>query len=304
MLPWIILIINLIAVNGQYNAGENDDSVVFEGLVRRFLVHVPQAFFNVEVEEVPYNMVILLHGGGGTGQHMYETYGFAPVAERENFIAVYPQGYGYSWNGGSCCGEAANSDINDVGFVADTIPSIVENELSRSNSTRPLNKIFYMGHSNGGFLAVRVGCERAEVMGSRFGAVAMYGSDLEYPQCDSNVPFRYYHFHGTDDAYVKWEGGKSCNSESVFIGVNATLEHIISQNECGRTTQFLYADEELSCFAYQQCEEDVVICPLEGVGHVFPPRQSDRQCDEDGAMSFLTTVPTHMYDFMKGEGVN
>jgi len=53
---------------------------------------------------------------------------FGRLADSENFIVMYPNGFGIMgflqhWNAGHCCGKAADNKVDDVGFVAAAIQS-------------------------------------------------------------------------------------------------------------------------------------------------------------------------------------
>jgi poly(3-hydroxybutyrate) depolymerase len=64
------------------------ESVWLQGFNRRFIVHVPTTFDAKHKRPV----VIMLHGAGGTGQQAMEQTGWDRKADREDFIAVFPDG--------------------------------------------------------------------------------------------------------------------------------------------------------------------------------------------------------------------
>ncbi|MFN8760721.1 MAG: hypothetical protein ACK5XJ_00075 [Burkholderiales bacterium] len=75
-----------------YPVGLTDQSIVVNGVVRQYRVHVPAALTGA-----PKAVVLVLHGGGGeglnvsnTGQHPLSV--FRSVADREGFVVVYPGG--------------------------------------------------------------------------------------------------------------------------------------------------------------------------------------------------------------------
>ena len=39
------------------------------------------------------------------------------TADARGFIVVYPNGYQTSWNGGACCGKAADEEYVVLGYV-------------------------------------------------------------------------------------------------------------------------------------------------------------------------------------------
>ena len=68
-------------------------------------------------------VVLNFHGGGGNAAAHRDYVRMDPLADREGFIVVYPNGTGrleeklLTWNAGLCCGYAANEKVDDVGFV-------------------------------------------------------------------------------------------------------------------------------------------------------------------------------------------
>ncbi len=67
-------------------------------------------------------LVLLLHGGGGTGEGMEKLTlgGFNRLADREGFVVVYPDGIEKHWNDGRGLEayRAHRENIDDVGFVS------------------------------------------------------------------------------------------------------------------------------------------------------------------------------------------
>jgi polyhydroxybutyrate depolymerase len=70
------------------------------GIAREYRLYVPES-------SAPLALVVALHGGLGSGDQLAETSQFEPLAERERFAVVFPDGVGRTWNAGSCCGGAS-----------------------------------------------------------------------------------------------------------------------------------------------------------------------------------------------------
>jgi polyhydroxybutyrate depolymerase len=68
-------------------------------------------------------------------------------ADEAGFIAVYPNGTGthssFFWNGGNCCGSAAQNKVDDVAFI-----SALLDELMRAY-TVDAQRVYATGMSNG-----------------------------------------------------------------------------------------------------------------------------------------------------------
>ena len=124
-----------------------EERLEHDGRNRRFLVH---DFSGGKRSSV----VIVLHGGGGHAENAAEMTQFDVVARREHFIAVYPDGTGgtpggrlLTWNAGHCCAYARENKVDDVGFIAKLIDTLVAS--GRADPKR----IYVTGMSNGAMMS-------------------------------------------------------------------------------------------------------------------------------------------------------
>ena len=90
-----------------------EECMTFTEMERCWLIHVPTGYD--EVQKHP--LIVNLHGYTGNKNALYNYSHFDVIAEENNVIVVYPQGYENSWNAGWCCGEAKDEGIDDVGFI-------------------------------------------------------------------------------------------------------------------------------------------------------------------------------------------
>ena len=84
----------------QYKKGTTPGELVHGGSPRTFRVHLPPNYDGVK----PLPLLLMLHGGGGGGRQFEVSARMDPVADRESFAVVYPDGSGLlkTWNGGGC----------------------------------------------------------------------------------------------------------------------------------------------------------------------------------------------------------
>src|SRR5438105_14343154 len=101
----------LLAATILFHAGNQTVSLRSGGLDRSYIVHVPQG------ARGPLPVVINFHGGGGDGAGQQKYSQMDRVADREHFIAIYPNGVRRTWNAGTCCAYAMSHQIDYVGFV-------------------------------------------------------------------------------------------------------------------------------------------------------------------------------------------
>lgn len=145
--------------------------------------------------------VIVLHGGGGSGSQVAEQTGFSALADREGFLAVYPDGSGrtnlLTWNAGTCCAYARDRGIDDVGFI-DALITTLRDRFG-------VDRVFVTGFSNGAMLTYRLGCELADELT----AIAPVSGAVDVPSCTPSRPLPVYTIHGDADRVVPYAGGAS-----------------------------------------------------------------------------------------------
>ncbi len=78
-------------------------NITVQGARRSYLIHIPENYQDNE----PVPLLLILHGAFSTAEEMEEHTGFSALADKENFLAVYPNGaYGIlgllqHWNAGT-----------------------------------------------------------------------------------------------------------------------------------------------------------------------------------------------------------
>jgi polyhydroxybutyrate depolymerase len=193
-----------------------DETLAVDGRPRRFLVHDYSG-------AAPAPLVILLHGGGGSGENMVQQTGFDTVAEREGLVAVYPYGSSalfdnilLTWNAGHCCAYAMRENVDDVRFI-----SLLIDHLVATGAADP-ERVYVTGLSNGGMMTHRLGRE----LPHKIAAIAPVISSLfgDEPVRPSVLPTLI--INGADDRIVPVEGGE--------LGVSLLLGAINGNNTADR----------------------------------------------------------------------
>ena len=63
-------------------------------------------------------LVVVLHGGFGTGRQAEHDSGWDAVADRDGVVVAYPDGMARAWNvGPTCCGRPHTRGVDDVGYL-------------------------------------------------------------------------------------------------------------------------------------------------------------------------------------------
>jgi polyhydroxybutyrate depolymerase len=253
-------------------------TVMHDGLERTFRVHLPTGYDG----SAPAPLVLMFHGGGGSGRQLEErSADMNPIADREGFVAVYPDGTGIvrTWNGGGCCGPAVTNDVDDVGFVSAMLDRI-DAELCVDRS-----RFYASGMSNGGILSHRLACEIPE----RFAAIAPVAGAEMAPSCAPSASVPLMHIHGSLDGHVPPPGGDGCGPAGVpFPPLADTMETRRTVNGCDASTEEAFVEGDGTCIRYTGCDADVVRCLIEGGGHNWPggqPPAGLADCPEDGGQS-------------------
>ena len=171
-----------------------------DGRTRSYRLFVPAG----NLRDAP--LVVALHGGLGSAAQFSLNSGLDGLATSNGFIVAYPEGVGrrpdgsggaQTWNGGNCCGPAVKQGVDDVAFLR-----LVVSEISRNHPIDP-DRVYAVGHSNGGIMALRLACEAADV----FAAVGVQSASLGVERCAPDRPVSLMQIHGTADTNVPMEGG-------------------------------------------------------------------------------------------------
>lgn len=230
---------------GDPGPGTHRLTLRHDGRDREVLLHVPRGYD----PSAPTPLVLNLHGytSDAAGQVIFSDMNAAAAVHR--FLVAYPEGVGRSWNGGTCCGDAAAGRIDDVGFLA----ALVEELAGRTCVDR--ERVYAAGMSNGGFMSYRLACEASELFAG-FGPVA---AGLGIADCAPARPRSLLAVHGTDDSRVDYALGE------------ASFRRYAALAGCvGEPVRTPYADS--FCDVYRDCADGVRVglCTVTGLDHCWP----------------------------------
>jgi len=188
-----LLILSALAYM-QVSAQQKNETITVDGLKREFVTYIPQGIKFSDKSPV----IISLHGRLGTASGQMRFADFRPIADKEHFIIVCPQGINRSWNDGR--GTPANAKgINDVKFIDELITYILK--TYNCDSTR----VYVTGMSNGGFMSSRLACE----LNKRIAAIAVVGASMDKDETyQPTKPMPVMYIQGTEDPLVPFAGGE------------------------------------------------------------------------------------------------
>lgn len=174
-------------------------TITHDGHERSFAYYLP-----VSIDRPPA-LVFVLHGSKGSGRLIREMtgYGFDRLAEKENMIPVYPNGFEGHWNG--CRKGASDSahqrNVDDVGFISAMIDYFAGHySIDRS-------RVYATGFSNGGHMCFRLAVEIPDRI-KAFAAIAAHVPVPENSSCPPpSMPVSMMLVSGTKDPINPYQGG-------------------------------------------------------------------------------------------------
>jgi len=256
--------------------GDFSRSLKVGTLDRSYLVHVPPSYDASK----PAPVVLAFHGGASNAAQMVRFCGLSDKADEAGFICVYPNGTGrlngaFTWNGGNCCGYAKQHQIDDVAFVRALLSDL--NQVAAIDRRR----VFATGMSNGAILSYRLAAEMADQIAAIAPVAGTMGTEARNP----TRPVPVIHFHGTDDDFCPFQGGRGRKSVSGtdHVSVERTIQAWIAADGCPTEPRLLRLEagggrpEEVGgvvrkTYGPGRDGAEVVLYKIEGGGHTWPGR--------------------------------
>ncbi len=227
---------------GPALAANGLNTLTHGGIARTFRLHVPPGVSDSR----PVPLVVGLHGYTGSSSAFEGQSGLSVKADAEGFIVAYPDGLRYpwtasnpqAWNAGGRY-ETWTGGTDDVGFVAQVIATV------RRHYAIDSARIYVTGHSNGSFMAYRLGHE----LSCTIAAIAPHSGAVLYesptpPRC----PVSTLHLHAIDDSAAPYAGRHTDDPNQLespaveaglarwasLYGCNADPETIVSNPDYAR----------------------------------------------------------------------
>ena len=172
-------------------------------------------------------LVILLHGYTASGATQEGYLRFSELVDEYNFFLLTPDGTAEElgdnnpfWNATAACCDFYGTEVDDSIYLVNLI------EEMQLNYNVDENRIFLVGHSNGGFMAHRLAYDHPE----KIAAIASLAgaSLLEMPEPTPERPVSILQIHGTADDTIAYDGGFIFSNE--YPGANDSLEKWIDHN--------------------------------------------------------------------------
>ena len=255
-----ILALSACVVAGN-NPGTSDQTIVVNGVVRHYSLHLPKSY-RYRRGNMP--LVVLLHGHGSSGIKIERATGLSDKADKETFIAAYPDGQGTP-RGWQVFDDASGHD-EDVAFISQLIDT-----LKKLYAVDP-KRIYIAGHSNGGMLAYRLGVELDDQIAGVGVSAALLGKNFATDTTGA-TPVTLVAFHGKLDNVVPYNGSEGdMDYRRGYLSAPASVAAYAKRNGCDNATESTRAKGNVVEQDYSGCDNGsaVVFVTINDLTHKWP----------------------------------
>ncbi|GLQ34805.1 hypothetical protein GCM10007939_10880 [Amylibacter marinus] len=209
----------------------------------------------------PAPVVIALHPFLGTAASMRKSTGFDILAKRNGIVAVFATGLKRKWNDGRNSRPAPD----DVKYLSNLIGNLV---LTRNVDPK---RVFLAGHSNGGGMAMRMACDRPDLIAGISVAATKLAANYT---CANGKSVPAIFFYGTEDT-ISPHAGRPAGRLGETISATATIANWAKRNKCGNAHAPQVVDRhndgtKAEIYQYSRCRKALTYVEIEGHGHGWP----------------------------------
>jgi polyhydroxybutyrate depolymerase len=236
----------------EFRDGTSVHSMTVAGLDRTYRVYKPSGL----PSDAP--LVVMLHGGYGSGEQAERAYGWNQLADTAKFAVAYPDGIARAWNVHGCCGRPSRDGLDDVGFITAMVDEI-DKDVGIDRS-----RVYATGISNGGMMSYTLACNSAT-----FAAIGP-DSATQLGTCASPHPISVMHIHGTADRLIRYDGGRGEGVAQINgPPVSEVNEFWRNVDRCGAPVAHTDGPVNTST---AECADNrsVVLITVDGGGHEWP----------------------------------
>lgn len=276
-------------------AHDAQEEVEVNDHTRTYVVHLPQGYDSQQ----HYPVVILLHGRDQDAAEMARLTHFNEFADKDRIIAVYPNAVAGRWTVGAGAPqvyrrgpyrrgpwgpgypppgprpapgdrrEGAARGAADIPFLNRMLDKLATHY---SVDTR---RIYATGLGEGGFMALRMGCNIAD----RVAAIATVAAEMPRTlNCIPSRPVPALLINGTDDPIVHYDGGRYKDGMLQLLSAEDSAKEWARLNHCSgkpsesKLPSLQRGGKETKVYLYNDCQENaqVALYGVKGGGHTWP----------------------------------
>lgn len=202
-----------------------------------------------------YPLVVVLHGFGASGFVQQAYFGAGKLVTGNQAFVLAPDGTvgadgSQFWNADPLCCDFGSTGVDDVAYLGGLLDTILASDWPIDP-----NRVYLIGHSNGGYMSYRMACERSDIIAA---IAPLAGNASSSPaSCTPERPVNVLHMHGTADDVVPFAAGVS--------GAEASTNQWATKNGCQMTrTAGPNVDIEQNLDGPETRTETLDGCPADG----------------------------------------
>jgi polyhydroxybutyrate depolymerase len=231
---------------------------------RTYRIHVPGNYNDTHA----LGVVLAFHGYGGSATGMEAGSGFSTLADRQDFLAIYPQGLPDKQTNKPFWAEIGPIDfgVDDVLFVSDILNDVQQKYCVDAH------RIYATGFSNGGGVTNLLACRLA----GRIAAFAPLSANAyAIPGgCHPGRPVPLLNMHGTADPLLPYNGiPVSVNPNWPLPSLPVYMQTWAARDGCTHGPTIFLREPKVTGMQWTGCRGNVSVVHyrIEGGGHAWPP---------------------------------
>ena len=188
-------------------------------------------------------LIVLLHGYGVDGAAQDGYFGMSARADDRNYHLIVPDGTREAsamasrfWSAipGSCC-NFYGSPVDDVAYLGGLL------DEARTRVLVDPDRVYFIGHSNGGFMSYRMACEISDQLAA---IVSLAGSTFDDEMdCNATGPVSVLQIHGTNDTTIPYGGFQM--GAYAYPGADETVRRWAERASCNTTAEEAGSDIDI-----------------------------------------------------------
>ncbi|MBX6749351.1 MAG: hypothetical protein IRY85_06685 [Micromonosporaceae bacterium] len=212
------------ATSDPTTSSTDTNTVTLEVDGRPFRLYVPSSYNASN----PAPLVVALHGYTSNSAELQSYFKLEPHAEQRGFLYALPDGTtdrrgDQFWNATNACCDLYRSGVDDSTYLSHLIERVKE------SYSVDADRVFFVGHSNGGYMSHRMACDHADQITAIASLAGVLWADPSL--CRPSRPVSVLQIHGTADETVNYRGGVFSGGR-VYPGAENTVAQWRELNGC------------------------------------------------------------------------
>jgi polyhydroxybutyrate depolymerase len=304
VLTWTAIVFSATTAKAaSLSSGDYTLSVGVGASTRPYILHVPSG-----ADNEPMPLLMMLHGAGGSADGASRAYGWREKADREHFLAVFPQGLAFDpsrpasfltnphvWNDMREPMQSRRAGVDDVAYLSAVLDDV------QGQAAVDVNRIYVTGFSNGAGMTFTLGVKLSD----RIAAIAPVSSHCVISHPDLKRPVPTIYIVGTADPLNPIDGGLAANpwgpktykppyADSLNIWLNAVHadpSNATTNDDNGVTTKTYHGAG--GC--------PVIYITIDGQGHEWPGHRRVLPLILTGRNVTTFDATDRIWDFLKSQ---